>query len=51
MGVSEYPKILSSLSGLSSKEKFPRCLDNIAAACSRLVLTSMGNVPLNVVST
>merc|ERR1712080_246341 len=45
----QYQKILGSLSTLLSKEEFPRCIDNIAAAVARLIIAGMDHVPLDVV--
>jgi len=45
----EYQKILGALSALLAKEESPRCVDNIAAAVARIVITGTDQIPLDVV--
>jgi len=45
----EYSKILGMLSTLMAKEESARCVDNIAAAVARIVITGTDQIPLDVV--
>lgn len=41
-----YPMLLSTLSHALSKETFPRALDNISGAVSRLIYANVARVPM-----